>query len=153
MVNMNSCLRIVSLGTVLAMGGFLFAAGDDTKPAKKATDDTKTATTTDDTKPVKSDNSKMNSRNRTDSAKTADTTMTAADRDLAAKVRKAITDDKTLSTYAHNIKVIAHDGMVTLKGPVRSTEEKSSIEAKAAEVAGAGKVTNELTVAAKKSKS
>jgi len=43
--------------------------------------------------------------------------------------------------------------MVTLKGPVRSAEEKSSIEAKAAEVAGAGKVTNELTVAPKKNKS
>jgi hyperosmotically inducible protein len=142
MVNMNSCLRMISLGTVLAMGGYLYAQ-DDTKPAKTA----------DDTKPVKPDNSKMNSRNRTDSAKTADTTMTAADRDLAAKVRKAITDDKTLSTYAHNVKVIAHDGMVTLKGPVRSAEEKSSIEAKAAEVAGAGKVTNELTVAPKKDKS
>jgi len=70
------------------MGGFLFAAADDTKPVKKATGDTKTATTTDDTKPVKPDNSKMNSRNRTDSAKTADTTMTAADRDLAAKILK-----------------------------------------------------------------
>jgi hyperosmotically inducible protein len=79
--------------------------------------------------------------------------MTAEDRELAAKVRKAITDDKTLSTYAHNVKVIAHDGTVTLKGPVRSDEEKNSLEAKATEVAGAGKVTNELTVAPKKSKS
>ena len=29
-------------------------------------------------------------------------------------------DDKTLSTCAHNVKVIAQDGQVTLKGPVRT---------------------------------
>jgi len=136
MVNMNSCLRIVSLGAVLAMGGLLQAAqaADETKPAKP-------------------DNTKVNTRDRTEGAMTADQQkMNAGDRELAQKVRKAIMADKTLSTYAHNVKVIAHDGMVTLKGPVRSAEEKSSIEAKAAEVAGAGKVTNEITVAPKKDK-
>jgi osmotically-inducible protein OsmY len=33
-----------------------------------------------------------------------------------------------------------------LKGPVRSEDEKQAVEQKAAEVAGAGKVSNELTV-------
>ena len=55
--------------------------------------------------------------------------------------------DKSLSSYAHNVKVIAQGGQVTLKGPVRSDAEKQSIEAKAVEVAGAGHVTNEMSVA------
>jgi len=54
--------------------------------------------------------------------------------------------DKGLSTYAHNVKIISQGGKVTLKGPVRSDEEKSSIEQKATDVAGAGNVTNEITV-------
>jgi len=70
----------------------------------------------------------------------------ASDRDIMQNIRKAIVDDSSLSTYAHNIKVIAKHGKVTLKGPVRSEEEKKTIESKAVEVAGAGNVTNELTV-------
>jgi hyperosmotically inducible protein len=54
--------------------------------------------------------------------------------------------DKSLSTYAHNVKIITQDGQVTLKGPVRSESEKQTIETKATEVAGANKVTNELNV-------
>lgn len=57
--------------------------------------------------------------------------------------------DKSLSTYAHNVKVISQNGMVTLKGPVKSEEEKQAIEAKAAQIAGADKVTNQLEVAPK----
>jgi osmotically-inducible protein OsmY len=54
--------------------------------------------------------------------------------------------DKSLSTYAHNIKIVTKDGQVTLKGPVRSEDEKKAIEAKAAEVARNGKVTSELNI-------
>ena len=60
--------------------------------------------------------------------------------------------DKALSTYAHNVKVIAQDGQVTLKGPVRSDDEKRAVEAKATEVAGTGHVTNEMSVAPARSK-
>lgn len=61
-------------------------------------------------------------------------------------------DDKALSTYAHNVKIIAQGGKVTLKGPVRSAEEKQTVEQKAAEVAGAGNVTNEITIKAARTK-
>lgn len=54
--------------------------------------------------------------------------------------------DKSLSTYAHNVKVISQNGMVTLKGPVQSEDEKSAIEAKAAEIVGKDKVTSQLEV-------
>ena len=98
------------------------------------------------------DNSKTNKRDRDKSSPTADQQkMNSTDRDLAKRIRSAITDDKSLSTYAHNIKIIAQDGKVTLKGPVRSEEEKSAIETKATEVAGAGNVINQLEVAPPKS--
>src|SRR3984893_14662257 len=82
------------------------------------------------------DNTKTNKRDRDKSSPTADRQkMNATDRDLAKRIRSAIMDDKSLSTYAHNVKIVAQDGKVTLKGPVRSDEEKSAIEAKATEVA------------------
>jgi hyperosmotically inducible protein len=69
-----------------------------------------------------------------------------SDRELMQKIRKAVMDDKSMSTSAHNVKIIAQNGKVTLKGSVNSSEEKQSIEQKATDVAGAGNVTNELTI-------
>lgn len=71
---------------------------------------------------------------------------TPADRELAQRIRKSIVDDKSLSTYGHNVKVIVRNGIVSLKGAVKSEDEKKSIGAKAADAAGADKVQNELTV-------
>ena len=94
------------------------------------------------------DNTKVNKADRAKGAVTADQqNENAADRELAKKIRQSVVDDKSLSTYAHNVKIVAQDGQVTLKGPVRSEAEKTSIAAKATEIAGAGKVTNEITVA------
>jgi osmotically-inducible protein OsmY len=94
------------------------------------------------------DNTKTNSADRAKTAVTADQqSNNATDRELTQQIRKALTADKSLSSYAHNVKVIAQGGQVTLKGPVRSDAEKQSIEAKAIEVAGAGHVKNEMTVA------
>jgi osmotically-inducible protein OsmY len=62
------------------------------------------------------------------------------------QIRKSIVEDKDLSTYAHNIKIISQHGQVTLKGPVHSDDERQRIEAKAKEVAGAGNVTNQIAV-------
>jgi hypothetical protein len=76
--------------------------------------------------------------------------MNPADRTITQKIRKAIHEDTTLSTYAHNVKIITQDGKVTLRGPVRSEDEKSNIEAKAVAVAGQGNVTNQLEVAPSK---
>jgi hyperosmotically inducible protein len=73
--------------------------------------------------------------------------MNPADRAITQKIRKAIHEDTTLSTYAHNVKIITQDGKVTLRGPVRSEEEKSNIEAKAVAVAGPGNVTNQIEIA------
>jgi osmotically-inducible protein OsmY len=93
------------------------------------------------------DNTKMNQRDRNANEATADQQKSnRSDRDITQQVRKSIMADKSLSTYAHNLKIVTQNGMVTLKGPVRSEEEKRAIEAKAAEVAGGDKVTNEIDV-------
>jgi hyperosmotically inducible periplasmic protein len=94
------------------------------------------------------DNTKVNKHDRAEGAVTADQQKeNASDREIAQKIRRALMDDKTLSTYAHNVKIVAQDGQVTLKGPVRTDDEKKSVEAKATEVVGAGRVTNEITIA------
>jgi hyperosmotically inducible periplasmic protein len=54
--------------------------------------------------------------------------------------------DKSLSTDAHNVKIIAQGGTITLKGPVKSAEEKQSVEEKAAAVAGKDKINSEIQV-------
>ena len=96
------------------------------------------------------DNSKVNTRDRSSSAPTADQQKeNRSDRDTVRQIRRAIVKDKSLSTYAHNVKVISENGMVTLKGPVRSEEEKKAVESKATEVAGQDKVQSEIQVAPK----
>ena len=98
---------------------------------------------------VKADNTKANKEDRDKKAVTADQQKeNKSDREITRQIRKAIVADKSLSTYAHNVKVIAQHGTVTLKGPVRSEEEKTAVEQKAAEVAGASNVKNEITVTA-----
>jgi hyperosmotically inducible protein len=97
--------------------------------------------------PPAADNTKVNQRDKSSGEPTADQGKNNAnDREIMQKIRKAVMDDKSLSTYAHNVKIISQDGKVTLKGPVRSAEEKQTIEQKAAGVAGAGNVTNEITI-------
>ena len=94
------------------------------------------------------DNTKVNTRDQNKGEVTADQQKeNAGDREIAKKIRQSLINDKGLSTYAHNVKVVVQDGKVTLKGPVRSEDEKKVIEAKAIEVAGAGHVTNEISVA------
>jgi hyperosmotically inducible periplasmic protein len=93
------------------------------------------------------DNTKTNKQDRATEAVTADQQkMNQPDRKITQEIRKSLMADKSLSTYAHNVKIVTQNGTVTLKGPVRSEDEKKAIVAKAAEVAGAGKVTDELTV-------
>ena len=97
---------------------------------------------------VKPDNTKVNKRDRNSSEPTADQQkMNPADRELTKKIRQAIMADKSLSTYAHNVKVISQNGAVTLKGPVKSDDEKKAIVAKAVAVTGSSdKVTDQISV-------
>jgi hyperosmotically inducible protein len=93
------------------------------------------------------DNTKVNQRDQNQAAPTADQQKAnKADQETTRQIRRAVVQDKSLSTYAHNVKIISQNGMVTLKGPVRSDQEKTAIEAKAAEIAGKNNVNSELEV-------
>ena len=97
--------------------------------------------------PPAPDNTKVNKEH----GKTADQQKeNKVDRGITKQIRKALMADKALSTYGHNVKIITVNGTVTLRGPVRTEEEKSSIEAKAKAIPGVNEVKNELTVAAGK---
>ena len=100
------------------------------------------------------DNTKTNQEDRSKAKPVPpDQNENSGDLKLTQDIRRAITKDKALSTYAHNIKIVTQNGNVTLRGPVRSAEEKAAVEAKAAEVAGANRVKSELEVAPAKNKS
>ena len=100
--------------------------------------------------PPQPDNSAVNQQDRQKSSVTADQQKQGlTDRTLTQQIRKALVKDKSLSTYAHNVKIVAQNGVVTLRGPVRSDEEKRSVEAKAGEIAGRDNVKSEISVAPK----
>lgn len=93
------------------------------------------------------DNTKMNAQDRDKASPTADQQKdNRSDREITQQIRQSLMKDKSLSTYGHNVKIITQNGQVTLKGPVRSDDEKKAIEAKATEVAGENKVTSELNI-------
>jgi hyperosmotically inducible protein len=92
------------------------------------------------------DNTAINERDRVPAAKTPiDQNENQKDVSLTADIRKRVVDTD-MSVNAHNVKIITQDGRVTLRGPVKSAEEKQAIEAIAIEIAGGGNVTNQLEV-------
>ena len=66
---------------------------------------------------------------------------------LTASIRRSIISDGSLSTYAHNVKIVVQNGVATLKGPVRTQEEKAAIDAKAAAVVGQDHVVDQMEIA------
>lgn len=96
------------------------------------------------------DNTKTNAHQRANSDPTADQQKeSTSDRAISQQIRKAIVKDKSLSSYAHNIKIVTQNGQATLAWPVHSEEEKKALEDAAAGLAGAGNVRNQLQVAPK----
>ena len=97
---------------------------------------------------VEPDNSGRNVRDRNNATQTAgDQSENEADRTITQSLRKAITDDDSISTNGKNVKVVTIDGTVTLRGPVKSEKEKADIGAKAKQIAGVKKVDNQLETA------
>ncbi|EAQ81921.1 putative hyperosmotically inducible periplasmic protein [Blastopirellula marina DSM 3645] len=95
---------------------------------------------------VDQDNTAMNERDRSDAAKTPiNQNENQKDIDITADIRSRVVDTE-MSTNAHNVKIITQAGKVTLRGPVKSSEEKAQIDEIATKVAGKGNVINELDV-------
>ena len=96
---------------------------------------------------VEADNTGRNVRDRNDQTKTpTDQGESEADRKISQNIRQAITADDSLSTNGKNVKIITSDGTVTLRGPVKNDQEKSTIAAKAQQVAGVKNVDNQLEI-------
>ncbi len=99
---------------------------------------------------INADNTKLNQRDRASDELTADQQKAnKSDTQITRRIRQDIMKDKDLSTYAHNIKIIAVNGKVTLKGPVRSENEENKILKCARSVAGASNVNNEIEIVQK----
>ena len=93
------------------------------------------------------DNSKMNQQDQSANEPPADQQKNnRTDQEITRQIRQSVMADKSLSTYAHNVKIITQNGQVTLKGPVRSEDEKQSVASKATAVAGENKVTDDLSI-------
>jgi osmotically-inducible protein OsmY len=92
------------------------------------------------------DNTAVNERDQSDTNKTPiDQNENQKDIDVTANIRERVVATK-LSVNAQNVKIITQDGKVTLRGPVKTAEEKQQIEQIATDVAGAGNVDSQLEV-------
>jgi len=118
--------RLVALGLCTALAGALPAFAAEPKDA---------------------DNTAKNVRDRDDRTATPmDQGGSEGDRTITAEIRKQITDNDALSMNAKNVKVITQDGVVTLRGPVKSTEEKTTVAGIARKAAGVKRVDDQLEV-------
>lgn len=130
MYKLNHAIRIAIFACVAATSASI-AVADDTAPVKG----------------VQADNTAVNQRDKAgDSMTPMDQPNNATDIKLAAAVRKAIVDDASLSTTAHNVKLIAASGVVTLRGPVTSDGEKAKVAKIVANVAGVTRVDDQLDI-------
>jgi hyperosmotically inducible protein len=100
---------------------------------------------------TEADNTQRNSSEQNRDTNTAEKQSSSKD-DLALtqKIRQAVMKDGSLSMNAKNVKIIAQNGKITLKGPVESQQEKDAIATKAGEIAGKDNVEDQLEVKAKK---
>ncbi len=146
---MKYALLTTALITATSVG-----CNDATKPATNTAPATSTASATDsntgsgtsDTSAAKRDNSGVNVRDRADAAKTPfDQNENKNDINITANIRKRVVDTK-MSVNAQNVKIITQDGKVTLRGPVKSDDEKMQVDKIAQDVAGPANVTNQLEV-------
>jgi len=104
-------------------------------------------TTTAPPSPTAPDNTGRNVRDRRgDTVTPGDQSNTQDDLHLTQQIRKALMADKSLSTNAKNVKIITAHGLVTLRGPVNTPQEKATIEAKAQRIAGANNVESQLEI-------
>lgn len=105
----------------------------------------------DDATPTPADNSGKNVRDRSGETKTSgDQSNSKADIDTTAAIRRALVHDSSLSPTAKNVKIITADGVVTLRGPVKTDAEKAAIEKDAMAAAGQAKIDNQIEVKAAK---
>jgi osmotically-inducible protein OsmY len=151
-------MKLLMFGMLCGVCGLAFGCNESNPPATGTNSTTERPTTTTANRPTTADhpaattepadrtNTGVNVRDRASTAKTPlDQNENKADVKITADIRKRVVDAR-MSTDAHNVKIITQDGMVTLRGPVKTEEEKQKIEEIALAVAGADKVDSQLEV-------
>jgi len=94
------------------------------------------------------DNTKANAADRNTDAKTPLDQSNDQDAiEVSAGIRRAVLEDSSLSTSAHNVKIVTNGNVVTLRGPVESADEKKRVESLAVKAATGKQVRNELSIA------
>jgi hyperosmotically inducible periplasmic protein len=96
---------------------------------------------------TKPDNTAVNQRDRSGETETSgDQANNAADLKITQAIRQALTNDSELSMTAKNVKIITNNGQVTLRGPVKTAQEKAKIGKLAKSAAGGAKIDDQLDV-------
>ena len=100
-----------------------------------------------DDKNVNPDNTGKNQRDRSGETQTSgDQSNSSADLKTTQAIRQALMKDSELSATAKNIKVITANGHVTLRGPVKTAQEKAKIDQLAKSAAGGAQIEDQLEV-------
>ena len=93
------------------------------------------------------ENTETNARDRSGETETSgDQSNSSADLKITQVIRQALMKDSELSTTAKNIKIITDNGQVTLRGPVKTAQEKAKIDQLARSAAGGAKIVDQLDV-------
>jgi osmotically-inducible protein OsmY len=93
------------------------------------------------------DDTARNARDRSGETLTpVDQSNAEVDLEITRRIRDALTSSDSLSVSAQNAKVITRDGMVTLRGPVESEEERSAIASIAQGTPGVRGVDDQLEI-------
>jgi hyperosmotically inducible protein len=93
------------------------------------------------------DNTRRNEIDRSGASVTPfDQSNDQADLDMTQAIRKSVIADDTLSINAKNVKIITQGGKVTLRGPVQNVREHDAIMQKAQQLAGIGKIDDQLEI-------
>ncbi|HEY6726373.1 MAG TPA: BON domain-containing protein [Polyangiaceae bacterium] len=146
---MKSTILIIAAMAAMACDRSERTGSEDTdlrtevSPAERSAADDREAD-----EPAAADNTKKNERDLNEGALTpGDQGESEGDRTITQQVRKGIVGHDGLSTTAENVKIITVDGVVTLRGPVKSAQERSTIASVAQGVEGVKRVDNHLEVA------
>ncbi|MHB8970766.1 MAG: BON domain-containing protein [Pirellulaceae bacterium] len=148
-------MRVVLFGMLIALAGGCTESNSPASAERPTADRSSMTTTTRTTTevqpaaaaaPADRANTGINVRDSDSTTKTPlDQKENQADIATTADIRKRVVDTE-MSVNAHNVKIITQDGKVTLRGPVKTTVEKTKIEELARAVAGDTNVDNQLDV-------
>src|SRR5213079_2737211 len=91
------------------------------------------------------DNTATNERDRSGETKTSgEQSNSSADLNITQAIRQALMKDDQLSMTAKNIKIITANGQVTLRGPVKTAQEKAKVGRIARSAAGRAQIDDQL---------